>query len=118
MTGIAGYEDISGEISIHTTTQVVTASQEPRTVWTGISIHTTTQVVTIEQLKKIANALDFNPHHHAGGDHSSKRKGEIIYISIHTTTQVVTGLLVETLFFYDISIHTTTQVVTPGILSA
>ena len=36
-----------GDISIHTTTQVVTTSMGGRPVLPGISIHTTTQVVTL-----------------------------------------------------------------------
>ena len=33
-----------------------------------ISIHTTTQVVTRQMTRKQSEPLNFNPHHHAGGD--------------------------------------------------
>ena len=33
-----------------------------------ISIHTTTQVVTVALFANAVDTLNFNPHHHAGGD--------------------------------------------------
>ena len=99
-----------------------------------ISIHTTTQVVTWDDLEEIKEKLDFNPHHHAGGDHIISRPGGYegnfnphhhaggdpavqkylskLLISIHTTTQVVTFGQNDINAITGISIHTTTQVVT------
>ena len=77
-----------------------------------ISIHTTTQVVTGMLYAFHGFLCYFNPHHHAGGDlewaigHKGKK------ISIHTTTQVVTSFLESEQTQFHISIHTTTQVVT------
>ena len=78
-------------ISIHTTTQVVTIPGGRLNGDSNISIHTTTQVVTIMNAFPRADMYYFNPHHHAGGDLCpvAGRKG-FNYISIHTTTQVVT----------------------------
>ena len=56
------------EISIHTTTQVVTWIQCGPYLYMRISIHTTTQVVTGGGDHKGCQAVYFNPHHHAGGD--------------------------------------------------
>ena len=58
---------------------------------TEISIHTTTQVVTCPGPNHLAFTLDFNPHHHAGGDWAEAvMLNRMTQISIHTTTQVVT----------------------------
>ena len=57
--------------------------------------------------------MDFNPHHHAGGDIPGwDGKSITKIISIHTTTQVVTSMKITESLCSDISIHTTTQVVT------
>ena len=56
------------EISIHTTTQVVTEHMDALANEIGISIHTTTQVVTQSLSTRSMWMEDFNPHHHAGGD--------------------------------------------------
>ena len=56
--------------------------------------------------------MDFNPHHHAGGDEGVWDSGPVNDISIHTTTQVVTDEEKKSPLELEISIHTTTQVVT------
>ena len=56
--------------------------------------------------------IDFNPHHHAGGDGIATAVYAANTISIHTTTQVVTGQPCNKMVHKGISIHTTTQVVT------
>ena len=56
----------------------------------NISIHTTTQVVTQGVVHSALDNINFNPHHHAGGDLVSMDGWERLKISIHTTTQVVT----------------------------
>ena len=55
-------------ISIHTTTQVVTKEYINCSRPLPISIHTTTQVVTGHPPALVLLSIDFNPHHHAGGD--------------------------------------------------
>ena len=55
---------------------------------------------------------NFNPHHHAGGDDMSDPELNDREISIHTTTQVVTDIMEALQQQNKISIHTTTQVVT------
>ena len=82
--------DVFCNISIHTTTQVVTAYESIYNIPYPISIHTTTQVVTQRYVM-----VKIRPK-----------------ISIHTTTQVVTQKIGISREAYQISIHTTTQVVT------
>ena len=77
-----------------------------------ILIYTATQVVTFGASGTAADFVDFNPHHHAGGDDCLRRKVLITEISIHTTTQVVTDKGMPQDQIAIISIHTTTQVVT------
>ncbi len=77
-----------------------------------ISIHTTTQVVTCIWSHLLSYLENFNPHHHAGGDDRERCNPDPVAISIHTTTQVVTRKLFYCKPYMKISIHTTTQVVT------
>ena len=72
------------KISIHTTTQVVTAEISTNGSPWIISIHTTTQVVTPSRQRLKPCLTDFNPHHHAGGDfYSESHWNYIIYFNPH-----------------------------------
>ena len=70
-------------ISIHTTTQVVTAYDWDNNMSTYISIHTTTQVVTDTSGPASEGMRYFNPHHHAGGDSKSTQLFILISVNFH-----------------------------------
>ena len=123
------------EISIHTTTQVVTGLTGCRRQ--GYSYFNPHHHAGGDSWNSwlFDSIYYFNPHHHAGGDletalhkafenrfqstpprrwwprQPDKVRGRRV-ISIHTTTQVVTKGDIVGLGEYIISIHTTTQVVT------
>ncbi len=121
-------------ISIHTTTQVVTNGGASYSALLKISIHTTTQVVTIITMCLTLPQVNFNPHHHAGGDIDNAvttytnndfnphhhaggdgRRGNVrhnqYYFNPHHHAGG-DGRTAKMSKYTTISIHTTTQVVT------